>query len=379
MNELTTYQNYEQYKAVMDRTMNETANNFVRIGYLLAVARDTGILDGSGYAGMGEFARTEYGLEESQTSRFIAIWEKYGTGEGALLEQYEGYGQAKLAEMLTLPDAVAEVLPKELTREEIREVKNEVRAEEKITQIELMLEPAKNTGDILFDLLKAYFEDEGHTREFRALFGTHDGSASDVVMDILAPSGYAVLGARVPGVGRLMLSIRGAEQRPVLSNIRENTKTEYDWEEICAALDRIIGNTNTPEERYLALYGRELPEEKKKEEKPEKRPGDEKKKKPEKKKPEKKKTEKKEKKVKIARAQPRKEKKQINPPQEEGGLDAETRDELGKIIAKMDSAWTALHRDGKRYRKLMEKVAEIARQRAEEKRRGKEAADHASQ
>lgn len=353
MNELTTYQNYEQYKAVMDRTMNETANNFVRIGYLLAVARDTGILDGSGYAGMGEFARTEYGLEESQTSRFIAIWEKYGTAEGTLQEKYEGYGQAKLAEMLTLPDAVAEVLPKELTREEIREVKNEVRAEEEITPIEVMMEPAKNTGDILFDLLKAYFEDEGHTREFRALFGTHDGSASDVVMDILAPGGYAVLGARVPGVGRLMLSIRGAEQRPVLSNIRENTKTEYDWEQICAALDRIVDNTNTPEERYIALYGRELPEEKKKEVKPEKTAGDEKKKT--------------EKKVKIARAQPQKEEKQTAQPQEEGELDAETRDELGKIVSKMDSAWTALNRDGERYRKLMEKVAEIARQRAEEK------------
>jgi len=364
MNELTTYQNYEQYKAVMDRTMNETANNFVRIGYLLAVARDTGILDGSGYAGMGEFARTEYGLEESQTSRFIAIWEKYGTGEGALQEKYEGYGQAKLAEMLTLPDAVAEVLPKELTREEIREVKNEVRAEEEITPIEVMMEPAENTGDILFDLLKAYFEDEGHIREFRALFGTHSGSASDVVMDILAPGGYAVLGARVPGVGRLMLSIRGAEQKPVLSNIRENTKTEYDWEQICVALDRIVDNTNTPEERYLELYGRELPEEKKKEVKPEKPAGDEKKKKPEKKKPEKKKTEKK---VKIARAQPQKEEKKENPPQEEGELDAETRDELGKIVSKMDSAWTALNRDGERYRKLMEKVAEIARQRAEEK------------
>lgn len=345
MSEITQYQNYEQYKAVMDRTMNETANNFVRIGYLLAIARDTGVLDGSGYKGMGEFAKKEYGLEDSQTSRFIAIWEKYGTGEGKLLEQYEGFGQAKLSEMLTIPEAVVEALPKELTRDEIREIKNEVNEEKKTTPIEVMMEP-KEEGDLLVQMLKAFFEDEERAEGFRELFIEDTGAARDFVMDTLAPGGYAVISARVSGVGRLMLSIRGLHELPVLADVRANTKTTQEWEAVRAALLDLRG-TGSPEERYLELYGKELPEIKKADE-PEKQTNKGKKEKKDTKKPEK---------VKIARAQTEK---TAGTKETKPEMTSETRAELEKITGRFDSAWTAVKKDKTQYRMLMEKIAEIA-------------------
>lgn len=345
MNEITQYQNYEQYKAVMDRTMNETANNFVRIGYLLAIARDTGVLDGSGYKGMGEFAKKEYGLEDSQTSRFIAIWEKYGTGEGKLLEQYEGFGQAKLSEMLTIPEAVVEALPKELTRDEIREIKNEVNEEKKTTPLEVMVEP-KEEGDPLALMLKAFFEDETHVEQFLDLFINSAGDAKDYVMDVLAPGGYAVISARVSGMGRLMLSIRGVHELPILADVRANTKTPYEWGQVRTAMLSIRGE-GSPGERYLDLYGKNLPEIKKDEE-PEKQTNKAKKEKKDTKKPEK---------VKIARAQTEKtaETKETQPE-----MTSETRAELEKITGRFDSAWTAVKKDKTQYRMLMEKIAEIA-------------------
>lgn len=356
MNEITQYRNYEQYKAVMDRTMNETASNFVRIGYLLAIARDTGVLDGSGYKGMGEFAKKEYGLEDSQTSRFIAIWEKYGTGEGKLLEQYEGFGQAKLSEMLTIPEAVVEALPKELTRDEIREIKNEVNEEKKTTPIEVMMEP-KEEGDLLRQMLKAFFEDEERAEGFRELFIEDTGAARDFVMDTLASGGYAVISARVSGVGRLMLSIRGLHELPVLADVRANTKTTQEWEAVRAALLDLRG-TGSPEERYLELYGKELPEIKKDEE-PEKQTNKPKKE-PKSTKSAGKDTKKEKndrKAVKIARAQTEKtaETKETRPE-----MTSETRAELEKITGRFDSAWTAVKKDKTQYRMLMEKIAEIA-------------------
>ena len=43
------------------------AQGAVELGYQLKVARDTGVLQESGYSSMGEFARAEYGLRPDQT------------------------------------------------------------------------------------------------------------------------------------------------------------------------------------------------------------------------------------------------------------------------------------------------------------------------
>ena len=119
---IVTYSYYEDFKQQFDSCMQATANNFVKIGYLLKQARDTDILKESGYSGMGEFAKAEYGLDNSTTSRFIAICDRYGAGNDHLLPKYAEYGYSKLAEMLTLPDSVADAITPEITKEEIASV-----------------------------------------------------------------------------------------------------------------------------------------------------------------------------------------------------------------------------------------------------------------
>ena len=77
MNEIIYQKSYKEYKAELDGVLQRTAEGFVQIGYLLKVARDTNILEESGYKSVAEFAEAEYNLNKTQVSRFISINDKF--------------------------------------------------------------------------------------------------------------------------------------------------------------------------------------------------------------------------------------------------------------------------------------------------------------
>ena len=257
---IVTYNYYEDFKKQFDSCMQQTANNFVKIGYLLKQARDTDILKESGYSGMGEFAKAEYGLDNSTTSRFIAICDRYGAGDDRLLPEYAEYGYSKLAEMLTLPESVADAIPPEMTKEDIREIKQEVREEEKITDLEVYVEktdhPEMNGDNPLTEVIKNYLK--AYPKEFKTLAENADIKA----VDVLAPSGSAVIMARVPGIGRMMLTLEDGQ--PVkLVNVRANTSEEYSDEQLEEAVRKIFDSVaaGSAEEAYKELYGQDMPKE----------------------------------------------------------------------------------------------------------------------
>ena len=71
--DLTVQKTYSDFKKELDKELTQSAESFVRIGYLLKIARDTEILAESGYNNVNDFAAAEYGLDKSQVSRFINI------------------------------------------------------------------------------------------------------------------------------------------------------------------------------------------------------------------------------------------------------------------------------------------------------------------
>ena len=291
---IVKFANYQIYKETLDRKMTEAAGNFVTIGYMLKLARDTDILSGSGYTTIADFAKAEYGLDSTATSRFISICERYGNGEDRLLPQYEAYGYSKLSEMLTLPEAVAAELPPEITREEIREIKQEIKEEEGISDIEVAIEAAglpEGQESVLLRFFREYFREFRET--FRQLWEVRRNEPffATEAKAILMPNDSGVYMARVPGIGKLMLKL-DKESIPKLVNIRENDTQEIRWAVFFEELQRALGNDqyDSAEAAYQEVYGEALPEPKKEEPKPaEKKP---------------------EKKVKIAPAQKRKEKKE---------------------------------------------------------------------
>ncbi len=272
----TTYENYAQYKEQFDACMKATANNFVAIGHLLIVARDTDILKESGYMTMGSFAKSEYGLDESTASRFIAICEKYGNGSDRLLPEYERHGYAKLAEMLTLPDNISEVITPEMTREEIREIKQEVKEEQAITPLEVSLEEREGSEEehIETTMIKGYLE--YRPAEFKKIFEivSKDMPPETIyqgVADVLAPSGMGVLVQRISGLGKFMIKIEGIQNPVTFIDVRQGQNTVIDWEDfvnyVAWVFDDLSEFDRPIEEIYRAVYGTDMPEIEEEEEK----------------------------------------------------------------------------------------------------------------
>jgi len=265
-------QSYNDFKAELDHEMHRAAQGFVRIGYLLRKARDTDILIDSPYKNVLEFAEKEYGLDKSQTSRFIAINERFGDPEDPeqLAEQYRPFGVKKLNMMLMLPDSLNEELTDDYTAAEIAEIKAEVTEEQKITPLEVMAEEQDHTDlSMLARVLYKIGEDDPCM--MMELMGTDylgymtDGMRQERLLEILAPAGQKMYMARVQGVGKMALVING--RRITLTNVREDTKEEHTSEDIEESLGELYRRSWTSEavpetakQMWELIYQKEVPE-----------------------------------------------------------------------------------------------------------------------
>ncbi len=266
MEELQKIAAYSDFKQELDKTFTGLSEGFVRAGYLLKQARDTDILKESGYKSVTEFAAAEYGLTETYVSRFIAINDRYSEGgySDRLQERYRGYGMSKLAEMLTLPEPLADAIPPDLSREEIREVKREVAEENKITDLEVMLEKQQDTElSLPVRAMKQYFYDnpEKYPEMMQALKKDELAGQEEAALDILAPSGSAVLMVRLRGVGKLMISIRGMDRDVEIQNVRTLEREKVTWNALLDEIFRIYGREAlaNPEKVWEEVYGEPFP------------------------------------------------------------------------------------------------------------------------
>lgn len=273
---LSMIETYSEFKTALGTELKNQAEGFVRTGYLLKVARDTDILKDSGYATVAEFAQAEYGLTKDVVSRYIAINDRYSKDGYSeyLQEQFEGYGIAKLQEMLTLPDSVLGLMSPDLTKREIQDIKREVKDEERTTDLEVMMEGEAPDQEHMTPLQKAlhqYFREE--REQFVQLADVITGKAEDpieLLMDVLAPSGVAVKTVRVQGVGRLMISIQGRDNDIETLWLRTGTTEYITWQQFITDLIRTFGG-RASKEAWEGIYGEpfKIPEPPKEEKKPE--------------------------------------------------------------------------------------------------------------
>ena len=138
-----TLTDWMSIKKELEDELRGAAAGFVRIGYLLRKIDESEGYKQDGCDSLTEWAEKEYGLSASSVSRFIAINKRYsidGYSKQLRLE-FAKYGQAKLQEMLTLPEEALQMISPEMKRADIREVK----AFEKQAPHE---EPAEQQGDI---------------------------------------------------------------------------------------------------------------------------------------------------------------------------------------------------------------------------------------
>lgn len=256
-----TRKTYSEYKKELDTEMERAAEGFVKIGYLLKVARDTRILADSGYGSVAEFAKAEYGLDRSQVSRFIRINDRFSEGgcSDRLLPEYRGFGHAKLTLMLSLPDEINAELTADYTKAEIQDIKEAVEAEKKTTDIELMLEerkPVKADGipQELAEFAHAACRD---TRLFEGLHDAESGTVQLSVTEVLAPEGKGTLIARIPGKGRHTLFITG-DSASLCSVRNPQEKQSFPVEMVERAFSVPYGGS--VQEAYERAYGEPWPD-----------------------------------------------------------------------------------------------------------------------
>lgn len=258
MEELRSIENYEQFKQALDTELANQAAGFVRTGYLLKKARDTDILAASGYNTVAEFAKAEYGLSKDIVSRYIAINDRYSEGgySDRLQDKYEGYGVAKLQDMLTLPIEVVDLISPEMTRKEIAEVKAEVKAEEAISPIEVALEGTDvQQADMELCQKAIYKYAKDNPEKFKALVKwTKDGD-SEELESILAPSGIAVLASRPQGIGKVFTSFKGEGQPVDILAVKDNEKQTLSMDEYAAKVREVFVPVADMPDAYEKTFG----------------------------------------------------------------------------------------------------------------------------
>lgn len=133
---------YEDLRNEIREEMSKTVNSFVRIGYLLKVARDTNILADSQYSNMEEFAYAEFKIDKGTASKFMSINDRFSEGGNSdhLKPEYSGIGWSKLSVMLQLPDSINEELNDNFTKTEIKAIRDEVAEAEQETPLETIME-----------------------------------------------------------------------------------------------------------------------------------------------------------------------------------------------------------------------------------------------
>lgn len=265
MEEIMYTKNYEEFRKELDVELCKTAESFVRIGYLLKVARDTDILKESPYNSVNEFARVRYNLDKTQVSRFIHINDKFSKGGYSedLEDQYKGFGYAKLTIMLQLPEGINRELSADYSKAEIQGIKDEIDAENNISDIEVLLEgqdPAMaETDNELYRAVRQLGEDAPEL--FCDVFHAAEvGLTQDVMKEIMAPAGEKIYSIRIRGMGRFMLAVKENDSIVPLINIRTMERQEYPWESVLAAWKDIVNSEETdPEKVWETLYDMEFP------------------------------------------------------------------------------------------------------------------------
>ena len=267
MNEIVYQKGYEEYRAELGAELAAASESFVRIGYLLKVARDTDILKYTAYTTYVEFAKAEYGLEKTQVSRFIRINDRFSEGGNSmeLKDEYKGFGTRKLGVMLTLPEEITEELSPEYTVDDIETIQKEVKEEQAITPIEDFVEKveAENTNDAgaalaKDDILMAAVFEIG--KAYPEVFERISKEADTEIKKIMAPIADQMYIVRVMGTGKLMVICK--ESEIVIVNARTNEKTSRMWDEMSKAWDSLWYSVHSVgyKEVYKELYGIDFPE-----------------------------------------------------------------------------------------------------------------------
>lgn len=145
-----TLDDWVEMKRKLRKELQGVKQSFVRIGYALRKIDDQELYKQDGYKSIAEFAKEEYGLEPSTTSRFMSINREYSVDgySETLRPEFADLGRSQLEEMLKLPEGDRTMIQPETSREDIRELKRFNKTE-----------PAAGVADDIHQLVEKFYHD----------------------------------------------------------------------------------------------------------------------------------------------------------------------------------------------------------------------------
>ena len=264
MNEVRKYGSYQEYEQLLDTEITRATEGFVRIGYLLKVARDTDILKESGYQDVNELAQKRYGLDKTQVSRFIHINDRFSEGgySDHLLEQYRGFGHTKLTVMLQLPEEITEELTPEFSRNELQTIREEVEEEQKISDLEVLMEEKDVRQQVLEGTLALVLYQLGQDDPnlYCRLHEVVMGQAPYTIKDILVPQGAKLYTVRIAGVGRKMMFLETEKTQFSIMDVRTNQKEYFDWNDMESMIGGMMCTEESGKKSWEMFYAQAFPE-----------------------------------------------------------------------------------------------------------------------
>lgn len=162
-----TLDDWVEMKRKLRQELQGVKQSFVRIGYALRKIDDQELYKQDGYKSIAEFAKAEYGLEPSTTSRFMSINREYsidGYSE-QLRPEFADLGRSQLEEMLKLPEGDRTMIQPETSREEIRELKRFNKAEPEVGIADDMRQLVEKFYYDNPEILNAVFKEPEFTEE----------------------------------------------------------------------------------------------------------------------------------------------------------------------------------------------------------------------
>lgn len=267
-NEIYYSKGYTDLKNEIKEELSKSVNSFVRIGYLLKVARDTNILAESQYSNMEEFAYAEFKIDKGTASKFMAINDRFSEGGNSdhLKPEYNGIGWSKLSIMLQLPDSANEELSDDYSKSEMTTLREEFAAAEKETPLETMMEGETGTTAAVEDILCKAIRQLGES-EPQIYVAIHAAVSEDYtynlndIKSIMAPAGEMIYSIRIRGVGRYMLSMKDFEETVALINERTGEKQTRLWDDVARAWLQIVDVNREPASKWEEIYGKQFPKE----------------------------------------------------------------------------------------------------------------------
>lgn len=161
--------------------------------------------------------------------------------------------------MLTLPEEVVEELTPAYSKTEIQAVKEEIEEEEKITDIEVILEGQKEEQKDLGNLEKALhqiFHDEPEL--YKTMHETvRTTCGTKYLQEVLAPDGDKIYSTRIQGIGRIMLYMHESKDI-TLHMVRSGDKEFYSWDDALSYCTMITDGEDA-EKTWEEVYGEEFP------------------------------------------------------------------------------------------------------------------------